>query len=304
MKLKVKRLFLACILSTLLIFTLAGGAQAFSTCSTYSNVLAFGDSLSDNGYETDGIGLATMTNGDVWVEYLADNLDASLYDLAFSGATSGTDNPAAASAGYGYTGLQWQVGYYGATSGYTIAQDTLVTISAGGNDMFQYFINDTTPTVAEIYQSATLAASNVADAITTLSTFGGTDFMVMNLSTTQQEAGVAYWMTVFNSALAAEMAALSADPDLNLFLLDLSDFVAEADNYEDTWVTACSTDPEACEGITYAWWDTVGVHPTTEVHKQIAELATNMVAPVPEPGTVFLLLTGLAGLAGVRRKRK
>ena len=54
------------------------------TAFAYSNIVAFGDSLSDNG------NIERATNGYVWVEYLADyeHLDADLYNFAQAGATT------------------------------------------------------------------------------------------------------------------------------------------------------------------------------------------------------------------------
>jgi len=58
------------------------------SASSYSSIVAFGDSLSDNGHAEDGYGFGIFSNGDVWVEYLADsnNLNCTLYDYAYGGA--------------------------------------------------------------------------------------------------------------------------------------------------------------------------------------------------------------------------
>lgn len=137
-----KKVILTCILSVFLVFSVNVAAYA------YSDILAFGDSLSDNGqYYTvsvygqtgninpaDVYGFRRFSNGPVWVEYLANDLGislVSLLDMAYGGATTSFDNPA---AGLAYTGLQWQVGVYGATY-HTISANTLVTVWAGGNDM-------------------------------------------------------------------------------------------------------------------------------------------------------------------------
>ena len=292
MNLKMKKNIVTWFMSLLLVLSVAAGAYA------YSSVLSFGDSLSDNGqYELNGtpyaavgnnnpydqFGFQRFSNGPVWVEYLAQDLGASLLDMAYGGATSGMDNPA---AGLPITGLQWQVGAYNSVFG-NVADNTLITISAGGNDMFNS-------------RNATQAALNIAGAISYLISIGADDFMIMNLATTQQPAPYVAWMNEFNAALSASLGILDAsNPDVDLYLLDLTKLTLDVDNSTGTWLANCAANPAACEGITYAWWDTIGVHPTTEVHAQIGAYAASM---VPEPATLMLLGLGLLGLLSIRRK--
>jgi len=271
----------------------------------FSSILAFGDSLSDNGqYYTvptygaagnnnpyDQFGFRRFSNGPVWVEYLAQDLGLgdSLLDMAYGGATTGLDNPA---AGLSITGLQWQVGAYNSTFG-DVADNTLITITAGGNDMFQG-------------RSPVDAANNIAGVLMALEGIGGDAFMVMNLSPTQQSLEYATWMATFNAVLAAHIAALdSMYPNDDFYLLDLTTLTPTGvDNFTGTWLAnSCDSpysDPATCSNETFAWWDTVGVHPTTEVHAQIGALAANM---VPEPVSIILLIIGFVGLAGVRRMK-
>lgn len=289
---KMKKIIITWFLSLGLVLSVAAGAYA------YSSVLSFGDSLSDNGqYELNGtpyaapgntnpydeFGFGRFSNGPVWVEYLAQDLGASLLDMAYGGATSGMDNPAASLS---ITGLQWQVGVYNSVFG-NVADDTLITISAGGNDMFNNL-------------NATQAALNIAGAISYLISIGADDFMIMNLATTQQPDYYLTWMNEFNAALSASLGTLDAlNPNVDLYLLDLTKLTLDIDNSTGTWLADCAANPAACEGITYAWWDTIGVHPTTEVHAQIGAYAASM---VPEPATILFLVLGLMGLFGIRRK--
>ena len=292
MNLKMKKIIFTWFLSLLLVLSVSAGAFA------YSSVLSFGDSLSDNGqYELNGtpyaatgntnpydqFGFGRFSNGPVWVEYLAQDLGASLLDMAYGGATSGLDNPA---AGLSITGLQWQVGAYNSIFG-NVVDDTLITISAGGNDMFNN-------------RNATQAALNIAGAISYLIGIGGDDFMIMNLATTQQPDNYVTWMNEFNTALNASLGALDVlNPNIDFYLLDLTKITLDIDNSTGTWLANCAANPAACEGITYAWWDTIGVHPTTEIHAQIGAYAASM---VPEPATMMLLGLGLIGLFSIRRK--
>ena len=92
MSVKTKRVVLALFLSVFLIFPTA------ILANTYSSILAFGDSLSDNGYyqgypggtpgninPLDIYGFQRFSNGPVWVEYLAgpSHLNVPLLDLAW-----------------------------------------------------------------------------------------------------------------------------------------------------------------------------------------------------------------------------
>src|SRR4030042_5737415 len=121
MSVKTKRVILAGFLCILLILSTGVLVHA------YTQILAFGDSLSDNGVygqysdavnisTADGYGFGGFSNGPVWVEYLAGPtlFNVPLLDLAYGGATTSFDNPAANPS---LTGLQWQVAAYQLTFG-------------------------------------------------------------------------------------------------------------------------------------------------------------------------------------------
>jgi cholinesterase len=295
MSVKTKRVLLALFLSVFLIFPTA------ILANTYSSILAFGDSLSDNGiYQgypggtpgninpSDTYGFHRFSNGPVWVEYLAgpSHLNVSLLDLAYGGATTGLDNPAAYQATgnplfLSATGLQWQVAAY--QSAYiTIAPTTLVTLWAGGNDMFNL-------------RPPITAADNIELAIQNLYAIGGRSFLIPNLSYNDSDP-YKLWKQPFDIELALDLAALTANPlylGINIMALDMNGFVPTGIDF----FTGTFLDQTWGPG-TYAWWDTVGVHPTTEVHAQIADYAA-----VPEPSTMLLVGSGLIGLAGYGRKK-
>lgn len=295
MRLKMKNLLVSCCLSLFLAFSVVAGAYA------YSGVLSLGDSLSDNGYyegyggtsgntnPSDVYGFRRYSNGPVWVEYLAQKLGVSLLDMAYGGATSGWTNPAASSAGYGNTGLLSQISLLS-----SVDSNALITITAGGNDMFNYASNPS------LY-SPIAAANNVALGIRNLIALGGRDFLVMNLALSQQSDAAKLWMTYFNAQLASNLTALmaanSAIEGLDIDLLDMNALILTGIDFMDGTYLAQTYG----EGV-YAWWDTVGVHPTTEVHSQIADYAWS--AAVPEPASFILLILGVAGLAGARRRMK
>ncbi len=256
----------------------------------YSSVLSFGDSLSDNGTTAlngipgDNYGFRRYSNGPVWVEYLAAGKGIPLFNMAYGGATSGYDNPAAYAAlgnpyYLGATGLRWQVDEYASKHSAGVPADTIITIWAGGNDMFNN-------------RSTAMAAANIQAAIQILYYMGGRTFIVPNLSFTDTDP-YKTWKMIFDAKLAHVLAnVIKESPGIKLIPLDLNGMVPECDFYDGTWM-AQTYGP----GI-YLSYD--GVHPTTEIHSQIAEYAA---AAVPLPPTFYLLVSGLAGLAGIKRMR-
>ena len=286
MSVKTKRVTLALFLSVFLIFSTTILAHA------YSSILSFGDSLSDNGIfgqyadavninPSDGFGFQRFSNGPVWVEYLAGptRFNVPLLDLAYGGATTAYDNPAAHLA---ITGLQWQVATYQSVY-HTIASTTLVTLWAGGNDMFQS-------------RSPVTAAQNIGLAIQNLINIGGREFIIPNLSYTDTDP-YKPWKQPFDTNLSLVLASLiGANPEVDIYALDMNGFVPTGIDFFTGTFLAQTYGP----GI-YAWWDRVGVHPTTEIHVQIAAYAASQV--VPEPATILLLGSGLIALAGYGRKR-
>jgi phospholipase/lecithinase/hemolysin len=280
MSVKTKRVLLVLFLSVFLIF------PTTILANTYSSILAFGDSLSDNG-NADGFGFTHFSNGPVWVEYLAGHLNVPLLDLAYGGATTDWDNPA---AHLSYTGLQWQVDRYQFFY-HTISPTTLVTLWAGGNDMFNL-------------RPAITAADNIDLAIQNLIAIGGHSFLIPNLSFIANDPYI-LWKQSFDIELALDLAALKAlYPEIDIYALDMNGLVVTGiDHYDGTWLGHYMHYPPGAPDMgpgTYAWWDQVGVHPTTEVHAQIAAYAATK---VPEPSAMLLLGCGLIGLAGYGRKK-
>jgi len=296
MNTKAKRVFLTFCLSISLIFSTVVGSYA------YTNILAFGDSLSDNGiYQgypggmpgnsnpNDVYGFYRFSNGPVWVEYLAQNLGVPLFDMAYGGATTSMDNPYAytktGNAAYQTTtGLQWQVATYSGTFN-TISDNTLITVWAGANDMFNA-------------RNPLTAAQNIALAVQNLITLGGDSFLIPNLTISNP------WVAAFDPALAAAVAGLRlANPGVDFYELNMNAFVRTGiDNPTGNWIAnSCANTNNApgCMNGVFLSWD--GIHPTTEIHAQIAAYAATN---VPEPASIIFLISGLAGLVGIRRRMK
>ena len=142
----------------------------------YGEIYVFGDSLSDVNNVFDATGIppsppyfqGRASNGPVWVEYLANNLGATSTNLAFGGATTGsnkTSNPGIQSL----PGLQQQIKGFTATNTF-VDSDALYIVWAGANDYLDTRITD--PTVP---------VNNLSTAVSSLADYGAKNIMVVNL---------------------------------------------------------------------------------------------------------------------------
>ena len=94
----------------------------FSYTQNFKNIVAFGDSFTDNGH-IDGYGFNRDTNGHVWVEHLAEMMQCQELDnRAWGGAR--TDN--GHFMGFDWSGFNWQI------DGYNMTTDPEETLSPSG----------------------------------------------------------------------------------------------------------------------------------------------------------------------------
>lgn len=260
----------------------AGLLFSIINCATvlaFSTVVTYGDSLSDNG------NIARFTDGPVWVELLADEYSATLFDFAYGGATTGFDNPA---AGLPVTGLLWQVDTFGPGLATLPSADTLVTLWAGPNDLLQG-------------RDPFNAVSNVGSALESLYNEGGRNFVVPNLPDigktpsligqgASQAMQASQWTLSYNLSLDSKLSDFSnMYNDINLFTVDIftifDQFPVGSQEWRDLF-----------------WID--GFHPSSIGHELIFNSALSATEPVPEPATALLFATGLATLIRARRKRQ
>ncbi|HZW14806.1 MAG TPA: autotransporter domain-containing protein [Brevundimonas sp.] len=284
-----------------------GVVASSASAQSYSRLVVFGDSLSDNGnlYAATGGGTPTsppyfqgrFSNGPVFTELLGFN--AGLYAMgapvngsvnyAFGGArTDNALNP---------PGMRNQLlAYMGA--GGTFGSNDLVSILGGANNIFQAFpaaAGNPLTAQATMQAVATGAAADINFLVDSVASAGAGTILVTNLPRLgitpqfsasnplvgpQGSALADFAGTSFNSALLNGLFGVAAaNPDTNVILMDLykiSDPLAGnpgafgLTNATDSCfngVTVCA-DPDS-----YLYWD--GVHPTAAGHRLIAALAND-----------------------------
>jgi len=289
----------------------ATGAHAQSSQSqsawtaSYSRLVVFGDSLSDNGNLYTATGTPTSppynkryTNDQVWAEYLTGGLQgwytATSYtsgsiDLAWGGARSDS----AANSNGPIPGTPTQIGYYQAHGG-TFGANDVASLWIGANDIFQGL-----PAAAANPSNATTimtgvagaAAGNAAGQAGALAAAGARTVIVMNLpdlGSTPQFSGSAttsaiatYSSSVFNTALDTGLKSqAAAHTGTNIIEVDINAAFHAIMNTPSAFglsnvtqacvlVTSCVTGGASTQN-TYLFWDTV--HPTATGHKLVANL--------------------------------
>lgn len=298
-------------------------AQAFN----FTSVVAFGDSLSDNRnfYQTTlgflppspPYAAGRFSNGPVWVEYLAQDLQVPLINYAFGGATSGNINaaeddiPAALQPFVPpLPGLQQEINSFVSLTPMA-DPNALYTVWAGANDYLGADVTDPFIPVA-----------NIRQAVQTLAGAGAKTILIPNLPDLGQLPATRLsaasqplsQLTIAHNTLLANALTLlkpTLAPDVNLLLLDVNTLVNQAISNPSSLGFTNATD--SCLSLSpfslcsnpdqYVFWD--DIHPTTAAHRQVAGLALSTVQAeaIPEPTTVTgLIVSGL--LMGTLKARK
>ena len=287
----------------------AGALASAASAQTYSRLVVFGDSLSDNGnlYAVTGgtnplsppYYQGRFSNGPVFTELLG--FDAGRYtagapvtgsvNYAFGGARTDT----AASP----PGMRNQLlAYLG--GGGTFGSNDLVSVLGGANNIFQAFpaaAGNPLTAQATMQSVATGAAGDINFIVNSVAAAGAGTILVTNLPRLgitpqfspsnplvgpQGSALADFAGTSFNSALSAGLFTVAAaNPGSNIILMDLykiSDPLAA-----NPGAFGLSNASSACFNQTtltvcadpdkYLYWD--GVHPTAAGHRLIASLAND-----------------------------
>ncbi len=322
-------------LRSVLLAVVMAGAASLTQAAPFSSVFFFGDSLSDSGNNFVASGGAVTavpipsnsfvptypyasghyTNGLVWAQSFASWLGTSATpsllggsDYAYGGARTGPAN------GSFPPSLLEQVGQFMTTLGGVVPAESLFVIAGGGNNA----------------RDALGAVSLGADpAATLLATAGGfvTDTLTMVLQLLGAGADDIVVWTAPNIALAPAVAALGSPgasafatalaDAMNFALIEalapyadvvhifdlrglLEDVVNNPLKYGLDNVTDACAVQVGCDPSTYLFWD--GIHPTSAGHALIAQ---GMIALVPAPGSVALLIAALGpALALAARRRR
>ncbi len=304
---------------------------AAQAASPYSDLVIFGDSLSDTG----NLSLATggafpgtaqpyfggrFSDGLLWTEGLAAGLgqagDAASFQLggnnyAFAGARTG------ATIG-GIPGLTAQTfGLWGSTHA-TADANALYVLVGGGND-----IRDARSRVggtdATRQTDAQNAIFNLSASLAYLSSKGAKHVLISNLP----DLGYSFEAVLLGNAAASSDASqrfnaliggLEAYGDslgMDVDVLDMNGALAAARNNPTAYGLTNVTHP--CAGFNFSSGASCStsafsdaLHPSARAHQIITQAAFQAlgVTPVPEPESYALMLAGLGLVAGVVRRRQ
>jgi len=278
----------------------AGAAQAQS----YSRLVSFGDSLTDNGnlYTATGQPPAPynkrFTNDKTWAEYLSGTMlgyftpaaavNSGSINFAWGGARA--DN--AANSNGAIPSSYQQIQAFVAEGG-TFGANDVASLWSGANDIFQALsAAAASPSTAQAVMTAKsqTAAGYVATETGMLAGAGAKTILVLNLpnlgatpqfsSDANASALSAYSAETFNAALHAGLTQVAGSASSNIIEVDVFSAMntieanPQAYGFTDVThacitVTACVTGTAATQNG-YLFWD--GVHPTAAGHKLVASL--------------------------------
>lgn len=285
---------------------LTEGAEEGSKTSI-TNIVAFGDSFSDNGganrVSTAIVEAGTeekafikpgdlywenrYSNGKTFIEVASELAGLPLTNYAVGGATSGYENYSEWMDSQGGTGVLGQIEQYAASlNGEQADGTTLFYIFGGLNDYFKFVDYSLEGTVEGVGNQV---VANIEAAVRNLAEVGAKNFLIpyafdtayipYEITEGRQEYAKDYAKTV-NAQLPELVEALSAELGLNITTYDITktieDIVSNTDKYgitefinvvQPTWPEVLPAVTENVES--YMFYDEW--HPTAATHKIIGE---------------------------------
>ncbi|MCI0747990.1 MAG: SGNH/GDSL hydrolase family protein [Verrucomicrobia subdivision 3 bacterium] len=262
---------------------LAGSLAAEAKSTPFSRITVFGDSLSDignlhrltEGFPPPPYVEGRFSNGELWIEYLAEDLGMDLLpedNYAVGGATTGSVNVNGPVFGLNLPGLQDQIAAFLAARQPSGADpEALYVIWAGANDFFLALEGGVDP--------ATMIAggvSNTVRAVHLLWSAGAAHIMVVNVPdlgltpsglASGRSAAITQLAAAYNHLLGTALQNL-AHADVQTIFVDafatLQAMVTSPADFDFTNVTTSflSTGGDPSE---FLFWDMV--HPTTRGHQ-------------------------------------
>ncbi len=279
-----------------------------------SQVISFGDSLSDTGnlYGLTGGALppepfyyqGRFSNGPVWIELLSSDLGVTLTNYAYGGAQTGSGNVNGA-----FPGLVEQVDEFQASLGSGSADNgALYTLWAGSNNFCQTCF---VPGVDDPNEFVQQGVTELVTAIGRLLGLGAEKILVLNLpdlglTPRGRASGLGPALSQiadgWNAALAENLPATPGlrTIDTAKFLRELTDNPGDfgLTNVEDACLlVGCNGQSMDPDGFLY--WDEI--HPTRVTHAILADIAYETVL-IPLP-PALLLFGSAIGLLGWARRR-
>ena len=276
------------------IISLACAASAFA--GPYSNLIVFGDSLSDVGnlkqstvlFPVSAYYQGRFSNGPVYSELLAAEL--GLGTLTHSGA-NGTNYAVggAQAIGGGIKSVNLQVDEF--LTSESVDSGALYILFAGANDLLEGQTNVSVPVNSLLANAAELIAEGARNVlVANLPLLGLTPRFNGN---SQEAAAMTQLTQQFNTALSVGLDLLELnEPNANFFRLDVAGLISNVVADPSAFGLANVTDPAAPglgplspffysannivdEPDTYLFWD--DLHPTRVAHAMLAQYALDVV---------------------------
>ena len=275
--------------------------------TTFSKIIAFGDSYSDNGaayaitsamVEEGSVEGAYIKPGDLYwenrysnglvgIEVAAEKAGLELTNYAVGGALSGQENYSPWMDSNGNTGVLGQIDKYIAELGTeTASESDLFFVMSGTNDYCQFIDYALEGTIADV-AAATL--ENTEEAIRKLAAVGAENIIISEandvsilpyeITEGRQESAKEYAETV-NAKLPEMVENMESELGVDIEIFELTtltdDMVAHPDKYgftehvnviQPTWPEVLPAQTEGLEG--YMFFDEW--HPSAQMHQYIGE---------------------------------